>query len=85
MEVMDFENTFKTLRMVMVVWLLAILFSSIMFTLALMYDLFIVIIISGVTGILSMIGIFFTGYSLIKLSNSEKYLKYKLDQSIKNN
>ena len=85
MEVMDFENTFKTLRMVMVVWLLAILFSSIMFTLALMYDLFIVIIISGVTGILSMIGIFFTGYSLIKLSNSEKYLKYKLNQVTNNN
>lgn len=80
MEVIDFERTFKTLRMVMVVWLLAIFFSAVMFTLALIYDLFIVIVISGVTGVLSMIGIFFTGYSLIKLSNSEKYLKYKLDQ-----
>ena len=84
MEVMDFESTAKTLRMVLVIWLLAILFSSVMFTLALMYDLTIVIIISGVTGILSMVGIFFTGYSLIKISNSEKFLKYKIDKVLNN-
>ena len=84
MEIIDFDNTFKTLRAVMVIWLLAIFFSAVMFTLALINDLFIVIIISGVTGVLSLIGIFFTGYSLIKLSNSEKYLNYKIYKALNN-
>ena len=50
-----------------VVWLLALLFSAVMFTMSLIYDVLVVLIISCITGVLSCIGVFYTGYMIIKI------------------
>ncbi len=51
----------------LVVWFLSILFSAVMFTMSLIYDVILSLIISGVTGVLSCIGVFYTGYIIIKI------------------
>ena len=68
----------KRLKLIIIIWLISILLSSIMFTIALVYDVYIALIISCVIGILSIIGIFYSGYIYIKLENESKYLKYKV-------
>ena len=61
------KGNIKTLYILIVVWLLALLFSAVMFTMSLIYDVFISLIISSVTGVLSCVGIFYTGYMIIKI------------------
>jgi len=51
----------------LVVWLLSVLFSAIMFTISLIYDVLPSIIISSITGVLSCVGIFYTGYIITKI------------------
>lgn len=51
----------------LVVWLLSILFSAVMFTMSLIYDVLVSLIVSGVTGVLSCIGVFYTGYIIMRL------------------
>ena len=63
----EFKGNLKTMYILLVVWLLALLFSAVMFTMSLIYDVLVVLIISCVTGVLSCIGIFYTGYILIRI------------------
>lgn len=58
------------MNILFVVWLLAVLFSAVMFTMALIYDVFVSLILSGVTGILSVIGIFYTGYMIVRIKTT---------------
>ena len=51
----------------LVVWLLSVLFSAVLFTMALIYDILLSLIISGVTGVLSCVGIFYTGYIITRI------------------
>ena len=51
----------------LVVWLLSILFSAVMFTMSLIYDVLVSLIVSGVTGVLSCVGVFYTGYIIMRL------------------
>lgn len=73
----DFFSELKSLRLLIIVWLLALGFSAVMFTIALIYSLMISIIISGITGFLSLVGIFYTASAIIKLQNHLKYLEFK--------
>ena len=54
------------------IWLLAILFSAVMFTISLIYEVIYSTIISCISGVLSCIGIFYTGYLAIKIESSIK-------------
>lgn len=58
------------MNILLVVWLLAVLFSAVMFTMALIYDVFISLILSGVIGTLSVIGIFYTGYMIVRIKTT---------------
>ena len=51
----------------LVVWLLSILFSAVMFTMSLIYDVLVSLIVSGVTGVLACVGVFYTGYIIMRL------------------
>jgi uncharacterized membrane protein len=73
----NIRGNIKSFRMLMVVWILAISFSAVMFTIALIYDIMVALIISGVTGMLSLIGIVYTAGLIIKLENHLKYLEYR--------
>ena len=76
------ENIFdnlKTLKKIMSVWIIAIFFSSLMFTLGLIYEIKIVVILACITGILSIIGTLYSGYIIIRLENQSSYLKHKVE------
>lgn len=76
------ENIFdytKKLKKIIIIWLISLLLSSFMFTFALIYEEFVVLVISCVTGVLSIIGIFYSSHILIRLENEAKYLKYKVE------
>lgn len=73
----NIRGNIKSFRMLMVVWILAVSFSAVMFTIALIYDIMVALIISGVTGMLSLIGIVYTAGLIIKLENHLKYLEYR--------
>lgn len=66
----EVKGTLKTMYILVAVWLLAVLFSAVMFTLSLIYEVILSIIISGVTGVLSCIGIFYTAYLIIKIKEA---------------
>ena len=63
-------STLKTMRLLFIVWLLAVLFSAIMFTMSLMYDVISSLIISSITCVLSCVGIFYTSYLIMRLESS---------------
>ena len=73
----DLKKNLSAFRLVLGVWYCAILFTAVMFTFGLMYDIQIVILLSGITGLASLIGIIYTGYSIIKIKNSIKYYEEK--------
>lgn len=66
----EIKGTKSLMHMLMVVWILSLLFSSVMFTLSLMYDVNVSLYISCVTGVLSCIGVFYTGNILIRIKNT---------------
>ena len=63
----NIRSTLNTMYMAIIMWFLALMFSSVMFTLSLIYDVVISLIISIGTGILSCIGIFYTGYIILRI------------------
>ena len=73
----ELRDTKTTMYILLVVWLLAILFSAIMFTISLIYEEVITIIISGVCGVLSVVGVFYTGNLIIKIQNHQDYIESK--------
>ena len=75
----ELVNNLKLFRFLLGIWFTAILFSAVMFTFGLIYEITIAIILSGVTGVISLIGIIYTAYGIIKIDNSIKYLKYKVE------
>ena len=68
----ELRGTLNTMYMTIIMWFLALMFSSLMFTLSLIYDVVISLIISIGTGILSSIGIFYTGYIILRLKKIAK-------------
>ena len=64
-------------RLLMSIWFISIFFTAVMYTLGLLYNLNVVIILSGVTGLISLIGAIYTGYSIIRIKNSIKYFEEK--------
>lgn len=73
----NLKRSLNAFRLVLGIWLSSILFTAIMFTFSLMYEVEITLILSGITGVLSLIGIIYTGYSIIKIKNSIKYYEEK--------
>ncbi len=68
----------KTMILLIIVWMLALLYSAVMFTLSLMYGVNVSFYVSCVTGIISCIGIFYTGNMFIRIKNAiEKVEKDK--------
>lgn len=65
--VKELKGNLRSMYILLVVWFLSILFSAVMFTMSLIYDVILSLIISGVTGVLSCIGVFYTGYIIIKI------------------
>lgn len=65
--VKELKGNLRTMYILLVVWFLSILFSAVMFTMSLIYDVILSLIISSVTGVLSCIGVFYTGYIIIKI------------------
>ena len=63
----ELKGNLKTMYILMVVWLLSVLFSAVMFTISLIYDVMVSLIVSGITGVLSCVGIFYTGYIITKI------------------
>ena len=68
----ELKGTLRTMYILLLVWLLAILFSAVMFTISLMYETYFVTLISCVSGVLSSTGIFYTGYIAMKIENRLK-------------
>ena len=60
----------KTMVLLIVVWMLSLLYSAVMFTLALMFDVSVSFYVSCVTGIISCIGIFYSGNLYIRVKNT---------------
>lgn len=73
----ELKDTKITMYILLVVWLLAILFSAIMFTISLIYEVVATIVISGVCGVLSVIGVFYTGSLIIKIQKHQDYIESK--------
>ena len=73
----DIRGNIKSLKMLIVVWILAIGLSAVMFTISLIYDIRVALIISGITGMLSLIGIVYAAGMVIKLENHLRYLEYR--------
>ena len=65
----ELKGTLKTMYILIAIWLLAVLFSAVMFTMSLIYDVMISLIISGISGVLSCIGIFYSGYLIIRIKD----------------
>lgn len=68
--VKEIKGNLKNMYILLVVWLLSVLFSAVMFTLSLVYDVIPSLIISSITGVLSCIGIFYTGYIITRIKYS---------------
>jgi hypothetical protein len=73
----ELVSNIKTLKLLIVVWFLGFAFSSVMFTFAIIYDIKVCLILSCLTGVLSLLGIFISAYMIIKIQNNLKYLTYK--------
>lgn len=75
----ELKDTKTTMYILLVVWLLAVLFSAIMFTVSLIYEVVVTIVISGVCGVLSVVGVFYTGNLIIKLKAHHDYIETKVE------
>lgn len=73
----NIRGNIKSLKILIVIWILAIGFSALMFTLALIYDIRFALIISCLTSVLSLIGIIYSASLVIKLENHLKYLEFR--------
>ena len=73
----ELENNLKFFKFLTGVWYTTLFFSAIMFTYGLMYDINISIILAGLTGLLSLIGVMYTGYCIIKIENLLNYYSKK--------
>lgn len=73
----EFRDVKTTMYILLVVWLLSILFSAMMFTISLIYEEVVTIVISGFSGVFSVIGVFYTGNLIIKLQAHQDYIKSK--------
>ena len=73
----ELKGTLKTMYILLLVWLLAILFSAVMFTLSLMFEEYVVTAIACVSGVLSSTGIFYTGYIAMRIENRIKNMENK--------
>lgn len=74
-DIKKLESNIKTMYLLIVVFLLSVLFSAVMFTMSLIYDVLVSLIISSITGVLSCIGIFYTGYIINKIKETLFYIK----------
>lgn len=73
----DVRGSIKSLKLLIIVWILAIGFSAVMLTISLIYEIRVSLIISLILGLFSLIGIGYTASLIIKLENHIKYLEYK--------
>ncbi len=65
----ELKEAKKTMILLIVVWMLALLYSAVMFTMALIYDVTVTFYVSCVTGVIFCIGTFYTGNILIRINN----------------
>ena len=73
----ELKGNLKLFKFLLTIWFTAILFSAVMYTFGLIYDINIAVILSGVTGVSALIGIIYTAYSIIRIENTLKYYKQK--------
>ncbi len=66
----ELKEAKKTMTLLIVVWMLSLLYSAVMFTLGLLFGVTVTFYVSCVTGIISCIGIFYTGNILIRIKNA---------------
>ena len=65
----ELKEAKKTMILLIVVWMLALLYSAVMFTLGIMFGVTVTFYVSCVTGVISCIGTFYTGNILIRINN----------------
>ena len=65
----ELKEAKKSMILLIVVWMLALLYSAVMFTMSLIYGVTVSFYVSCVTGIISCIGTFYTGNILIRINN----------------
>ena len=70
----DLKRSLKNMYLVIIVWLLSLLFSAVMFTLSLIYEVNVSLFLSIGTGIFSSIGTFYTAYIIIKIKQKLKVI-----------
>ena len=75
----ELKEAKKTMVLLIVVWMLSLLYSAVMFTLALMYEVSATLITSLITGIISLIGTFYTGNMLIRIKNAMEKVENDYD------
>ena len=75
----DVRGNIKSLKLLIIVWLLAVGFSAVMLTISLIYDIKVSLIVSVIVGVFSLIGIAYTSSLIIKLANHLKFLEYKVN------
>ena len=71
----NLKGELSLLWMLIVVWVLSIVFSTIMFTIALMHSVVESIFVSGLTGVFATIGVLYTGAMIIKIKNKIKLME----------
>ena len=76
------QETIKTLRILNVVWFLAINFSAIMLVISLIINVIPSVILALIMGILSLMGIIYSEYLIIKINNQLKYQEYQKANNI---
>ena len=66
----ELKEAKKTMILLIVVWMLALLYSAVMFTLGLIFGVTVTFYVACVTGVISCIGTFYTGNMLIRIKNA---------------
>jgi hypothetical protein len=73
----NIRGNIKSLKNLIFIWIVAIGFAAVMFTIGLIYDIGFAIIIAGVISVFSLIGIIYSASLVIRLENHLKYLEFK--------
>ena len=71
----ELKGNLRQMYIVLGVYLLCILFSAVMFTISLIHEVRESIFVSSLTGVLSLVGVFYSGYIIIRIENSLKNME----------
>ena len=79
MKVGDLQNNIRLMKSLIIIWFISLILSLIMFYLGVKITSAMVIVCASIIALISLLGLFYSGYLLIKMKNHLEYLKNKVD------